>query len=62
LICYYSIKAYLLEKGFMKPSTALQNHREEVRRIALSHRVKNVRVFGSVTHGEDTEEKEAIPI
>jgi predicted nucleotidyltransferase len=39
----------------MLPSVALQTHREAIRRIALSHRVTNVRVFGSVVHGEDTE-------
>ena len=39
----------------MLPSIALQTHREAIRRIALSHRVTNVRVFGSVVHGDDTE-------
>ena len=39
----------------MLPSIALQTHREAIRRIALSHRVTNVRVFGSVIHGDDTE-------
>ena len=39
----------------MLPSIALQTHREAIRRIALSHRVTNVRVFGSVVHGNDTE-------
>ena len=39
----------------MRPSVALQIHREAIRRIALSHRVTNVRVFGSVVHGDDTE-------
>ena len=39
----------------MRPSVALQVHREEIRQIALSHRVTNVRVFGSVLHGDDTE-------
>lgn len=39
----------------MLPSVALQIHREAIRRIALSHRVTNVRVFGSVVHGNDTE-------
>ena len=39
----------------MRPSTALQNHRDAIRQIALSHRVTNVRVFGSVVHGDDTE-------
>lgn len=39
----------------MRPSIALQQHRDEIRRIALSHRVSNVRVFGSALRGEDTE-------
>ena len=39
----------------MRPSIALQIHRDAIREIALSHRVKNVRVFGSVLHGDDTE-------
>jgi predicted nucleotidyltransferase len=42
----------------MRPSTALQAHRDAIRRIALSHRVINVRVFGSVVHGNDTEESD----
>ena len=39
----------------MRPSTALHTHRDAIRAIALSHRVTNVRVFGSVVHGHDTE-------
>jgi hypothetical protein len=39
----------------MHPSVALQKHRDQIRRIALSHRVTNVRVFGSALHGDDTE-------
>ena len=39
----------------MRPSVALQTHRDAIRTIALSHRVTNVRVFGSVVHGNDTE-------
>jgi hypothetical protein len=39
----------------MRPSVALQTHRDAIRTIALSHRVTNVRVFGSVVHGDDTE-------
>lgn len=42
----------------MRPSTALQNHRDAIRTIALSHRVTNVRVFGSVVHGDDTEDSD----
>ena len=42
----------------MRPSTVLQIHRDAIRAIALSHRVTNVRVFGSVVRGEDTEESD----
>lgn len=39
----------------MKPSIALDVHREAIRRIVLAHNANNPRVFGSVAHGEDTE-------
>lgn len=39
----------------MKPSTALECHRDTIRRIVSAHRAQNPRVFGSVVHGEDTE-------
>lgn len=42
----------------MRPSLALETHREAIRAIALSHRVTNVRVFGSVVHGDDTEDSD----
>lgn len=42
----------------MRPSTALQTHREAIRAIALRHRVTNVRVFGSVVHGDDTNDSD----
>ena len=42
----------------MLPSIALQQHRAEIRRIALSHRVTNVSVFGSALHGKDTEDSD----
>ena len=42
----------------MKPSLALHAHRDEVKEIVLSHRVKNVRVFGSVLLGEDTDDSD----
>jgi len=37
----------------MRPSAALERHREAVRAIAARHRVHSVRVFGSVLRGED---------
>lgn len=39
----------------MKPSEALRYNRDAVRRLALEHRVSNVRVFGSVLRGEDAD-------
>ena len=39
----------------MRPSEALRAHRNEIRRIVTAHRAANVRVFGSVSRGEDTE-------
>ena len=42
----------------MRPSQALQLHREAVRQIALQHRVLHVRVFGSVLRGEDTDDSD----
>ena len=42
----------------MCPSEALETHRDNIRNIALRHRVKKVRVFGSVLHGNDTEDSD----
>jgi predicted nucleotidyltransferase len=42
----------------MRPSEALNLHREEIRSIVESRRAKNPRVFGSVLHGDDTEESD----
>lgn len=39
----------------MRPSQAVNLHRSRIRQIALNHRVQDVRVFGSVARGEDTE-------
>lgn len=39
----------------MKPSEVLESHRDAVLRIATRLGAKNVRVFGSILHGEDTE-------
>jgi predicted nucleotidyltransferase len=42
----------------MRPSDALKLHRDRIREIALSHRVTNPRVFGSVLRDEDTEDSD----
>ncbi len=42
----------------MKPSIALQQHREAIRQIVERNHAKNARIFGSVLHGEDTDESD----
>jgi len=42
----------------MKPSQVLQLNRVAVREIALRHHVRDIRVFGSVLRGEDTEDSD----
>jgi len=42
----------------MKPSLALQSHREAIRRVVENHRTRNPRVFGSVLHGKDQDESD----
>ena len=42
----------------MKPSLVLEAHRDAIRRVVASHRACNARVFGSVLHGEDTEDSD----
>ena len=39
----------------MRPSIAFNLHRDDIRRIVSAHRACNVRVFGSVLYGKDTE-------
>lgn len=39
----------------MKPSIALQAHREEVREVLDRFRMRNPRIFGSTSRNEDTE-------
>lgn len=39
----------------MKPSVAIQQHREAIRQIVERHHATNARIFGSVLHGEDIE-------
>ena len=42
----------------MKPSQALEQHREAIRRIVASHHAANARVFGSVLSGEDGDDSD----
>ena len=42
----------------MKPSEALELHRNAIRRIVESNSASNPRVFGSVIHGDDTEDSD----
>ena len=39
----------------MKPSQALNLYRQEIRHIVQRHHASNVRVFGSVLHGNDSD-------
>jgi predicted nucleotidyltransferase len=38
----------------VKPSDALRINRAAIREVVKAHRASNVRVFGSVAHGDDT--------
>ena len=42
----------------MRPSTALQLHRDSIRSIVLRNGATNPRVFGSASRGEDTEDSD----
>ena len=42
----------------MKPSEALERHRETIRRATLRYGLANPRVFGSVLHGNDQEDSD----
>lgn len=42
----------------MKPSEALRINREAIRRVVEAHRARNARVFGSVAHGDDTDDSD----
>lgn len=42
----------------MKPSIVLAANRAAIRRVVESHRARNARVFGSVIHGDDTEDSD----
>ena len=45
-------------KASVRPSVALQAHRQEVRDIVSAHRATNPRVFGSAARGDDTSESD----
>ena len=42
----------------MKPSQALEAHRSELRQLAARYGFFRPRVFGSVLHGDDTEDSD----
>ena len=42
----------------MKPSVALEAHRDAIRRIVSEGRARTPRVFGSVLRGEDREDSD----
>ena len=39
----------------MKPSHALEKHRNAIRIVVARYRARNARVFGSVLHGDDND-------
>lgn len=49
---------YAIAHSAMKPSIALQAHRDDIRRVVEAHRASNARVFGSVARGDDTEDSD----
>jgi len=42
----------------MKPSEALERHRDAIRAVVARYRVTNPRVFGSALHGDDREDSD----
>jgi len=42
----------------MKPSTALHQHRAEIKRIVERHRARKARVFGSALRGDDDDKSD----
>ena len=42
----------------MRPSTAVESHRQAIVQIVESHNALNPRVFGSVAHGTDREDSD----
>lgn len=42
----------------MRPAILLQQKRDEILRVASSHGVRDIRVFGSVARGDDTEQSD----
>jgi uncharacterized protein len=42
----------------MKPSDTLDQHRDAIRAIVQAHHAGNPRVFGSVLHGQDTDDSD----
>lgn len=42
----------------MKPSEALEKHREAIRAVVARYRVTNPRVFGSALHGDDRDDSD----
>jgi predicted nucleotidyltransferase len=42
----------------MRPSQALENHRQAIVQIVESHNARNPRVFGSVVHGTDRDDSD----
>lgn len=41
----------------MRPSAAIEIHRAAIRQLVERHRARKPRVFGSVLHGKDTDDR-----
>ena len=57
-ICYYSGCPNLDQEKPLRPSQVLRSRRAAVLQIAAHLGAQNVRVFGSVLHGKDTEDSD----
>lgn len=42
----------------MRPSVALEQHREEIRKIVIRHNARNARVFGSALTNSDKDDSD----
>jgi predicted nucleotidyltransferase len=58
LIVFIAPQPRALHNSAMRPSQALENHRQAIVQIVESHNARNPRVFGSVAYGTDREDSD----
>ena len=58
LIVFIAPRPRALHNSAMRPSQALENHRQAIVQIVESHNARNPRVFGSVVYGTDREDSD----